>query len=453
VGQRVDDVTTLVGSSAGELAEVMLVVIGHRHFTTHAITQDRVTIGRAPECDVVLDSRALSRRHAILSRSPELSVQDLDSRNGIRVGGRVVYGGTPVPLLPGESFQIGPFSLLVTSARPADRSSFASGRNQFVVEDPTPAGVSPLVHKIARSNLTVLVLGETGVGKEVLATTIHALSGRSGPCLSLNCANLSETLLESELFGHEKGAFTGAVTAKQGMFEAAHGGTVFLDEIGEIPLALQAKLLRTVELREIRRVGSTRTITGDVRLIAATNRDLSAEINAGRFRQDLYFRLEDIILRIPPLRERRHAIGPLAVQFIEEAAREAGRPEVSASLEVMSALAAYDWPGNVRQLRTVIRRAVLLSQGAELRRRHLVFSPVGDAGRAPSPASPSRLVSSIVPDDLGFLTPEQLLDRARLVAALDACAGNQTRAARLLGIGRTALVQKMSLYRIPRPRT
>ena len=427
-------------------------MVGGTHFITHPIMGDHVVIGRAPECDLVLEHRALSRRHAIVRRSPELSVQDLGSTNGVRFAGRVVRGGNPVPLSPGESFHIGPLSLIVVDARTADQSTNRSGRDRLVVEDPTPGGVSTLVREIAKSDVNVLVLGETGVGKDVLATTIHTLSGRGGKLASINCATLSETLLESELFGHEKGAFTGAVGAKQGILEAACGGTVFLDELGEMPLTLQAKLLRTVESREIRRLGATRSTPIDVRIVAATNRELGAEVDARRFRQDLFFRLDGVSLRILPLRERRHSIGPLALLFIEQARRRLGKPDVCATPDLLAALVEYDWPGNVRELKAVIDRAVLLSRGSQLGRRHLAFSSSRDGVGRPPPNA--RLVAPDGRvDELGYLDAEQCSDRARVVAAIEACAGNQTRAAKRLGIARTTLVNKLALYRIPRPRT
>jgi transcriptional regulator with GAF, ATPase, and Fis domain len=459
-------------ATVGEL----LLVVGDGRLHTHALAQKEVVIGRAPECDLVLDHRALSRRHAILRRDAgRLTVQDLGSMNGVRLARGLVRGGEPVPLAPGESFHIGPFAFLVVDAQPADASTHRTGRDRLNVEDPTLEGVSALVREIARSGVSVLVLGETGAGKEVLASTVHAHSGRTGPLSSINCAALSEALLESELFGHEKGAFTGATGAKAGLLEAAGGGTVFLDEIGELPLPIQAKLLRAVESREIRRLGSTRSIPIDVRIIAATNRELTAEVAAGRFRQDLFFRLDGVTLRIPPLRERRHAIGPLALKFVEEAARRLGRPEVRATPELLVALAAHDWPGNVRELKAVIDRAVLLSRGAQLGSRHLAFStrPEGVEPAAPAQAAapavapaPAPAIAAAsapalapaaappaAPGELDFLDPEQRVERARIVAALEGCAGNQTRAAKQLGMSRTTLVNKLALYRIARPRT
>jgi DNA-binding NtrC family response regulator len=212
-----------------------------------------------------------------------------------------------------------------------------------------------------------VIEGETGSGKEVLARSIHELSGRTGPFVGLNVPALSDNLLESELFGHERGAFTGAVRAKLGLLETAKDGTVFLDEIGEMPLALQAKLLRAIETREIYRVGSVKPIALSVRFLAATHRDLEAEVAAGRFRHDLLYRLDGVTLQIPPLRERRSAIADLAVTFLAEASAAAGRSTPRIGIDAIAKLVRYRWPGNVRELRAVIARSLLLCDGDELR--------------------------------------------------------------------------------------
>ena len=451
-----DSTTRHDGASAGG-GEILLVV-GAGQLITHPIAGPTVLIGRSNDCDLVIDHRALSRKHAVLQRSPQLTVQDLDSTNGVRLASGVVRGGEPVALAAGESFHIGPFTFLVVDAESHEPSTDRTGRDRLLVDDPTVHGVNTLVAEIARSGINVLVQGETGVGKEVLALTLHTLSERTGPLSSVNCAALSEALLESELFGYEKGAFTGAVGLKQGLLEASSGGTVFLDEIGELPLALQAKLLRAVESREIRRLGSTKSIAIDVRFIAATNRELTVEVAEGRFRQDLYFRLDGVGLRIPPLRERRHQIGPLALQFLEDAAKRLGRPDVRATPELLIALAEHDWPGNVRELKAVIERATLLARGGQVGARHLAFArppaPAVPTPRSP-PTPPSATASAPDPgsDDVGFLSAAERADRARIIAVLDGCNGNQTRAAKQLGIARTTLVNKLRLYRIPRPRS
>jgi transcriptional regulator with GAF, ATPase, and Fis domain len=429
----------------------MILVVGNGKLLAYHLVADQLLIGRDAECEIALDDRALSRRHAVLTRAP-VSVRDLDSTNGIRLGTRILRGGEAAPLVLGDTFHIGPFSFVLVAASSAEPSSHRSGRERLVVDDPTPAGVSSFVREIARSGINVLIQGETGVGKDVLASTLHALSGRTGPLSSVNCAALSESLLESELFGHEKGAFTGALATKPGLLEASSGGTIFLDELGEMPLPIQAKLLRAVEAREVRRIGSTRSIAIDIRIIAATNRELSAEVVAGRFREDLYFRLDGVTLRIPPLRQRTWAIGPLALRFIAEAGQRLGRPEVSASPELIAALAAHEWPGNVRELKATIDRAVLLARGTELAPRHLAFSE-RRAATATEPAVPAPEPTPRDSDDEPvFLDAAQRAERARIVAALENNAGNQTRTAKALGISRSSLINKIAIYRIPRPR-
>ena len=443
---------------AGQSPNDLLLVAGEGQFTTYELTGRQLVIGRGSDCDVRIDHRSLSRRHAQFSPGPPPTVQDLGSTNGTLVAGVVRSGGEPIELTGGDGFRIGPFSFVVVGRAPADRSLSSTGRDLLRIVDPTPAGVPAVLRDFAASGASVLILGETGVGKEVLATTVHALSGRKGPLTQINCAALSEGLLESELFGHEKGAFTGATAQKTGLLEAAHGGTVFLDEVGELPPAIQAKLLRAIEHREILRLGSTRPISIDVRFIAATNRDLPSEVEAGRFRRDLYFRLDGVTLVIPPLRERRGLIGRLASQFLMQA-QKPGAPLPPLGSTVLAALEAHDWPGNVRELKAVIERAVVLARGQPVAPKHLTFSrgrassapPVGAPAPAPAPAPAADAEpADAVPDGLDA---EQRADRERVLRALDECAGNQTRAARLLGISRTAFVTKLRVYRIPRPRS
>jgi two-component system, NtrC family, response regulator AtoC len=327
---------------------------------------------------------------------------------------------------------------------------------------------------VSLSDISVLILGASGVGKEVLAETIHKLSRRSGELARINCAALAEPLLESELFGHERGAFT-----KIGLIESAQGGTVFLDEIGELPLGIQAKLLRAVESREILRIGSTRPVKIDVRFVAATNRDLPIEVAERRFRHDLYFRLDGITLLIPPLRERRDRIGVLAIELFELACQRANR-NAHLTPNAIEALGNYDWPGNVRELKAVLERSLLLTRGNEVSTRHLAFSPNVETGggnassvAAPSATAPTSLhvpgaqlsppaAGEAAPRDgladaddpwLAGLSAEQRRDRDQIIAALDTCAGNQTRAAKQLGVSRTTLVNRIQIYRIPRPRS
>jgi two-component system, NtrC family, response regulator AtoC len=424
----------------------VLLIAGDGQVMSHPLVADEIVIGRDPTCELVIAHPALSRRHALLRLGPPLTVQDLGSTNGTRVAGARVSGGAPVELPPGDAFHIGPFSFMIARGSRTHESSLQSGGDPLRIDDPTPDCATPVLRDIAGSAVNVLVLGETGVGKEVLAETVHRLSGRDGPLMRINCAALSESLLESELFGHTKGAFTGAIQNRAGLLEAAAGGTAFLDEVGELPLGIQAKLLRALESREVLRIGSTTPIQLDVRFVAATNRDLPAEVDAGRFRRDLFFRLDGITLRIPPLRERRGMIAPLALRFLQGAARLGGElPRLAP--DVLTLFEGYPWPGNVRELKAAIERAALLARGGEIRRKHVTLAPVAD----PSPSADSA-GPAVAAADLAFLSEEQRADRARIVAALETNGGNQTRAARELGISRSTLVTRLQVYRIPRPK-
>ncbi|MFN0250239.1 MAG: sigma 54-interacting transcriptional regulator [Kofleriaceae bacterium] len=412
----------------------LLLVAGNGTFAMHTLDRPLVTIGRDHGCDIHIDDPSLSRRHATLQLGPPMTIQDLGSTNGIRVGGQLIHGGAPIALAVGEGFQIGPFAFLIAASEPVGAtSSRRTGSERLRIEDPTVDGVPSFVRDVARTGTSVLILGETGAGKDVLAESLHVLSERPGELARVNCAALAEPLIENELFGHEKGAFTGAAGPKIGLLESAQRGTVFLDEIGELPLATQAKLLRAIESREVLRVGSIRPIKIDVRFIAATNRDLPAEVAAKRFRQDLFFRLDGITLTLPPLRERAHLIRKLAVRFLGEMGGAH-----SFAMDALEALEAHDWPGNVRELKAVIERGVLLARGGVIGARHLAFSP----RVAPPSEEPAAFA----------LTADQRAERDRIVAALEQAAGNQTRAAKQLGVSRSWLTNRLRIYRIDRPR-
>lgn len=287
--------------------------------------------------------------------------------------------------------------------------------------------------KIADSPHTVLVTGESGTGKELVARTIHRRSGR-GRFVAVNCGALPESLLESELFGHVEGAFTGASQDKPGLFEEAHGGTLFLDEVGELPPVLQPKLLRALEQGEVRRVGDTRSRTYDARILAATNQDLERKIEAGDFREDLYWRLKVIELDVPPLRDRPADIPLLAEHFLEEASGSEASPS-RISPEAMAALTAYSWPGNVRELKNAIEQAVALTPAEEIRPRDLP-DRVSQEGRT------AALVESAA---LETLTLDEL-ERVYILRVLERVGGNKSRAAELLGIDRTTLYRKLDRY-------
>ena len=288
-----------------------------------------------------------------------------------------------------------------------------------------------VVRLIAGKDVVVTLIGESGTGKEVLARRIHDLSHRRhGPFVPINCAAIPEGLFESELFGHEKGAFTGASDRARGKIEAATGGTLFLDEIGEMPLGAQAKLLRFLENRRFMRVGGSTKITADIRLITATHRPLEDEVRAGRFRADLYYRIEGITLNVPPLRDRVADIGPLVHQFVAQTSAKHGTKPPRVTRTTLAALRAYQWPGNVRELRNAIQLLCLLREGKEARVRDLPerMRPSGDATREPAAAGGDVIeVSLDAPLDESI---ERILQ-----AALALEAGNRSRAARRLSIG------------------
>jgi two-component system, NtrC family, response regulator AtoC len=309
---------------------------------------------------------------------------------------------------------------------------------EFVVTDPAMQRLHQLARQVAVGTISVLILGETGAGKEVLAHTIHSASNRAGrPFLRLNCAAFNETLIESELFGHERGAFTGAVQAKPGLLETAEGGTVFLDELGELSPATQAKLLRVIETREVTRVGGLKPRTIDVRFVSATNKELEQEVLSKRFRQDLYFRLNGVILTLPPLRERVSEIAEFARRFAREVAGQLGKPCPQFSSDALAALVSYAWPGNIRELRNTVERAVLLCDGTSIEVRDLPTERMNLPGSNASSQFPATLeVSS---------------ERERIVQALRQCGGNQSRAAKLLGMSRRTLVTRVKDFGIERP--
>ncbi len=367
----------------------------------------------------------------------------------------------------------------------------ARARNPFH-EEPTTQEYAPLssadagrlrdlrrlVERIAPSNISVLILGETGVGKEVMAEEIHRRSLRArAPFLRLHCAALTESLLESELFGHERGAFTGAVQAKQGLLESANGGTVFLDEIGELPMSMQVKLLRVLEERRVRRVGALESRPIDVRIVAATNRDLESEISRGAFRQDLYFRINGVSLLIPPLRERLDEIAALTDAVLRDVCRKEGRAQVpDIDPAAMAMIRRYDWPGNIRELRNVLERAVLLAERGVIQLEHLPVSkmkatvsvdraPPGEWAPAPAAAKVEEATPVALLKPLSAPPPsspsgvrrqlfnaEEAVQIAAIRDALARCGGSQKAAAEVLGVSRRTLINWLIKYDLPRPR-
>ncbi|MBS1819204.1 MAG: sigma-54-dependent Fis family transcriptional regulator [Acidobacteria bacterium] len=324
------------------------------------------------------------------------------------------------------------------------------GAPQIVGDDPRLKQVTVAIHRAAASDATVLIEGESGTGKELFARAVHALSPRAdGPFVAINCAAIPETLLETELFGHEKGAFTGATQRKPGRFELAHRGTIFLDEIGDLPLTLQAKILRALEEKQFERVGGTSLLHVDVRVVAATNRNLKAAVAARQYREDLYFRLSVFPITIPPLRERPGDIPLLARYFIERFCREMQKPVLSLAPDAIDALLAYPWRGNVRELQNCIERAVILTDGQVIHARHLNLSPLVEAA-APdaAPADPWQAID--LSGSLNEAAKRVLaeVERRKITQALAEAQGNIGRAAEILQVSYKALLQKTRDYRI-----
>jgi transcriptional regulator with PAS, ATPase and Fis domain len=308
------------------------------------------------------------------------------------------------------------------------------GFETLVAEAPEMRAALRLATQVAVTDATVLILGESGTGKELIARAIHAGSARrDGPFVKVDCTALPEGLLESELFGHEKGAFTDAAAEKPGRFELAHGGTLFLDEVGELPQSLQAKLLRVLQERAFERVGGTRTISVDVRILAATNRDLAKALKGGQFREDLYYRLNVVPILVPPLRRRPEDILPLAAHFLQRFGARYGKVVPGLSPEAAALLRRYSWPGNVRELEHAIERAVILWERGVIRPEELAVDLMAVA-------------SDGLPDQ-ELMTLEEL-EREYIRRVLRRVRGHKSRAARILGINRKTLLEKRKRYGI-----
>jgi two-component system response regulator AtoC len=437
----------------------------------------RLTVGRSRGCDLTIDHGSVSREHVAFHAGRPVEVEDLGSTNGTTVGGVRIPKGTRVPVERGQVVVIGAAVLVVHGAvetpQPlTPRRSLPAPRKDdppIIIADDGMRELHRIVDLVAKGDLSVVLLGETGTGKDVLADALHRRSPRSGAAyVRLNCAALPDALLESELFGYERGAFTGAVQAKPGLLEVADGGSLFLDEVAELPLTVQAKLLRVLENGEITRVGGLRSRRVDVRIVCATNRDLGAQVRSGVFRQDLYFRLNGITLTIPPLRARRSEIAPLAREFVSATCRHMGRAELPLSAEAFAYLENHDWPGNVRELRNAIERAVTLCVDDTIEVRHLapteatfsLPSLVDDRATTPllsvpTPSSSSSHMDMQVPGDVGLQEDARraarALERRRIAEAMERCGGNQTRAAQLLRVSRRTLVARLTEYGFARP--
>ena len=475
--------TTTVGDQQGptgtDALGAFLLVVGRDSYSTYNLPQNgTLTIGRGDSNEVRIDDPLASRNHARLyvDLAAEMYLEDLGSVNGTRIKDRPILRNERVAVSAGDTIMIGT-SVLIIQHR--SRVLAPLVRPETLRDDALliPSGgpdvamqrIYLLAERAAAGPINVLITGETGVGKELLAETVHRLSPRkNGPYVCLNCAALAESLLENELFGHERGAFTGASQVKQGLLETAASGTLFMDEIGELPLSTQAKLLRVLETREVSRLGSLKPRHIDVRFIAATNRDLEAEVARGTFRRDLYFRLAGITLTIPPLRERVSEIQRLAQTFVRQICQEMGRVEPAISSASIALLEGYAWPGNIRELKNFMERAVLLCTSRVILPEHLPADKMREGAVAASPGGGGSAAGGVVASSAAAHQPErptavggetgrvlsnaQEDERQRIIDALGACAGNQSRAAKVLGIPRRTFVAKLDLYRIPRPK-
>ena len=413
-------------------------------------------IGRGKEADLQLPDPSVSRRHARIFRVGEQYFLSDNSKNGTFHEGKRI---TQLLLSGGQTFQIGPYRIhfsreehscssadppTVPFSAPTDSSPIPqtvkapedTSSSTFGLIGNTTVIIKLIesIRRVGSSELPVLIEGETGCGKELVSRGIHESSRRRDrPFVVVNCGAISPDLIESELFGHEKGAFTGATAQRRGAFEAAHGGTLFLDEIGELPLPLQPKLLRALEQKELKRVGGNDTVRVDVRILAATNRTLREEVARKTFRDDLYFRISTITLHVPPLRERREDILPLALHFLAEAGSD--RPALELSGSAVQFLGTYGWPGNVRELRNAIQRAVVMSAGERLQAEDFGFLLAGK--ETPPGATP----------ELSLSRWEQS-EKSNILAELARQNWNKTRTARELGIAKSTLFEKLRKYGI-----
>ena len=440
------------------------------------ITKARVSGGRSIINELVLQDKAVSGTHfEIAVRDDGYRLRDLHSRNGVFVGDlriREVY------LRPGTTFRLGHTQIQFQPTQDVVEIALSSNDrfDQVIGTSAAMREIFATLEKVSPSELTVMITGETGTGKELVARAIHTASNRRGrPFVVLDCGAIPRDLIESTLFGHEKGSFTGAVGQHHGCFEQANGGTIFLDEIGELDLDLQPKLLRVLEQREIKRVGGDRTIKVDVRVLAATNRDLRAEVNCGNFREDLYFRLSVVAVELPPLRKRIEDIPMIAQHFLRDVASRRGL-NMSFGQDAMGAMVGQLFPGNVRELRNVVERAAALSDGPVIGRSDLVFSggpsvivahdlmqagamaaqqaaaKLGGAAPPPLQSGPAIFDPSLLMPGLGFKQAKQTVvdafESAYLGKLLARNEGNITRSAQEAGLTRYHLRELLKRHRL-----
>ncbi len=447
------------GPSLRRIRKLRVVIVdgpeSKEHGRVHSFAQDEVRIGSSPEADVPLADNSVSREHVSIRLSPGgFVLTDLGSTNGtflssLRIHECVFSSETLISI--GKSvLRLVPLAETVEH-EVSPRASFGRMLGASAAMRETFA----LLERVAPSDLTVLVEGETGTGKELAAEGIHEASGRPGELVPVNCGAIPRELLESELFGHEKGAFSGAVRERKGAFLAADKGTLFLDEVGELPLDMQAKLLRALERREVKAVGSDRTVSVDVRVVAATNKNLAKEVKAGRFRQDLYYRLAVVTVKIPPLRTRLEDLRLLVDGVWEELARRRKAsglpPPERLDPTAMQMLQRYDFPGNVRELRNIVERWAVLgttsgpapTSGSV----HASGGPAESQGVPPSGAEPFRELLELPYHEARDALLERF-ERAFTESILERTGGNVSKAARDAGVDRRHLQRLMARFGI-----
>ncbi len=443
------EVITLDRTARRLVVQRPILVVGseHRRFP---IARRLVRIGKGPENDLVVADPYASVAHCVITQlGNRFFVRDLHSTNGTWVDDRQVV---EAELAPGSTLRVGRTRLAFESETvgPLAVEPVAdTDCEELIGRSAAMRRLFALIRRVAPTDSTILVTGETGTGKELVARALHALSPRrGGPFVAVNCGALAAEVVESELFGHERGAFTGAVGRRAGAFETASGGTLVLDEIAELPPALQPKLLRVIEARAVTRVGASLEVPVDVRLVAATHRDLEAEVRAGRFREDLFYRLHVIPLAVPPLRERLEDLPLLAARLLE---RQSGADRrLGLTPAALARLAAHDWPGNVRELRNVLERAALLAAGPRLEPEHLQFARIG-LGTATGERGPSTPgASGDAPPAAGPARRIDAVEREAILAALEATGWNKRAAARELGIAKSTLHEKIRKWGLPR---
>ncbi len=429
--------------------------------------QKEVKIGRGQEADLQLPDPSVSRLHAKIFRvGGQYFLADLRSRNGTHADGKRI---TQLALEDGRMFQVGPFRIhfhrpasgIPAGEEPTAPPEMASASFDSINAQPlrvtkrtgAPTGsgeasfglvggsahvrkLIATIRRVAASDVPVLIEGETGSGKELVARGIHDASARrERPFIVVNCGAISSELIESELFGHEKGAFTGATAQRKGAFELANGGTIFLDEIGELPFSLQPKLLRALEQKEVKRVGGNDLLLADVRILAATNRNLRDEISRKTFREDLYFRIGAITVSIPPLRDRREDVAPIARHFLTLMESQVSGPLPVLSPAALDAMISHDWPGNVRELRNAIQRAVVMAESGQLTGHDFSFLRKTAKMEAET-------------ESVSGLSRWEQAERTNILGELARQMGNKTKAARELGIAKSTLFEKLKKYGI-----